>query len=208
MNAIQEESSMDFMNDNFPKSCHVCLIYDSDTHRHKIITEYVAAGLLRNELVRYMTDGTAPEHIRSWFLETGVDVPRAEEKGLFSIINADTTYCPGGRFDPRGMIARQMQRYQDAEKAGYAGTRASGEMTWVFRGIPGSERLLEYEALLNTINTTFPHSGMCQYDARRFDGATLYKILQVHPYVIANGQIVKNPYYVKPEEFLAGLRRT
>jgi hypothetical protein len=47
---------------------------------------------------------------------------------------------------------------------------------------------------------------MCQYDARRFDGATLYKVLQVHPYMVAQGQLVQNPYYVKPDEFLASLR--
>jgi hypothetical protein len=43
---------------------------------------------------------------------------------------------------------------------------------------------------------------MCQYDARRFDGATLFKVLQVHPYMVAQGQIVRNPFYLKPEEFL------
>jgi hypothetical protein len=42
---------------------------------------------------------------------------------------------------------------------------------------------------------------MCLYDARLFDGATLFKVLQVHPYMIARGQIVRNPFYVRPEEF-------
>ena len=75
-------------------------------------------------------------------------------------------------------------------------------MTWVFRGIPGSEHFLEYEVRLNMITETFPYIGMCQYDARRFDGATLYKVLQVHPYMVAQGQIVRNPFYLKPEEIL------
>lgn len=206
MKENRAETPMASTNENFPASCHVCLIYDSEEQRRKILSEYLAGGLKRNELVRYMTDGTAPELIRSWLAETGVDVPHAEGTGLFSFLGAEATYCPSGRFDPQGMIDRQMLRYREAEKAGYAGTRATGEMTWVFRGIPGSDRLLEYEALLNTIDVAFPHSGMCQYDARRFDGATLYKVLQVHPYIIARGQIVGNPYYVKPQEFLTDLR--
>jgi hypothetical protein len=207
MKETRKNIPKEITSDNIPESCHVCLIYDSDGQRRKIVSEYAAAGIRRNELVRYMTDTTAPEQIRSWLLETGVDLPAAEEKGLFAIVGADKTYCPSGQFDPQGMIDRQVLRYHEAEKAGCTGTRATGEMTWVFRGIPGSERLLEYEALLNTIDTPFPHSGMCQYDAHRFDGATLYQVLQVHPYVIANGQIVRNPYYVKPQEFLAGLRQ-
>jgi hypothetical protein len=65
--------------------------------------------------------------------------------------------------------------------------------------MPGSERWLEYEALLNTLPTSFPRLGMCQYDARRFDGAALFKVLQVHPYMIAHGQIVWNPCYASPK---------
>jgi hypothetical protein len=80
-------------------------------------------------------------------------------------------------------------------------------MTWALRETLGSERFLEYEAMLNTVSVPFPHFGMCQYDARRFDGATLYKVLQVHPFMVAHGQIVQNPFYVKPEEFLGALRR-
>jgi hypothetical protein len=34
----------------------------------------------------------------------------------------------------------------------------------------------------------------------------LFKVLQIHPYMIAQGQVVRNPFYIKPEEFLAKLR--
>ena len=109
----------------------------------------------------------------------------------------------GGSFDPRKMIDSMPSRYDSAKKAGFSGTRSCGEMTWALKGISGSDRLLEYEALINTIDNPFPHSGMCQYDARLFDGATIFKILQVHPYMIAHGQIVRNPFYIKPQEFMA-----
>jgi hypothetical protein len=69
-------------------------------------------------------------------------------------------------------------------------------MSWVLRGAPGSERWLEYEELLNEAVGPFPRLGMCQYDARRFSGAAIFKVLQAHPYVIAHGQIVRNPSYV------------
>jgi hypothetical protein len=89
------------------------------------------------------------------------------------------------------------------KKAGFSGIRSCGEMSWALKNIPGSDRLMEYETLLNTVGGEFPHSGMCQYDARLFDGATLLNILKVHPYMIAQGQIVKNPFYMRPDEFLA-----
>jgi hypothetical protein len=66
--------------------------------------------------------------------------------------------------------------------------------------------LLEYEVGINLLRDPFPHVGMCQYDARRFDGATLFKVLQVHPYMIVQGQTVRNPFYLQPDEFLATLK--
>jgi hypothetical protein len=192
-----------FTKDFLPESAHVCLIYTDEGQRQKIVSEYLAAGIVQGELVYYFTDKTNPEEIRSWFLELGVTLPEDEKKGSFSILNAECSYCPKGCFEPEELLEGMASRYVAAKKAGYSGSRVSGEMTWALRGLPGSDRLLEYEVGINMITTPFPHSGMCQYDARLFDGATLFNILQVHPFMIAQGQVVSNPFYLKPEEFLA-----
>lgn len=185
---------------SLPDSCHVCLIFENEEQRQKIVTEYLANGLKRGEIVRYFTDKTPPETVRSWLTDKGVDVLDAEEKGNLGFVEAENAYCTDGRFDPKAMIERTGNRYEASQKSGYKGSCACGEMSWALKGIPGSERLLEYEMLLNTIQSTFPHTGMCQYDAHLFDGVTLLKVLQVHPYIIAQGQLVHNPYYIKPEE--------
>ena len=182
---------------------HVCLIYDSEEQRRKIITDYLAAGVKQGELVRYFADRTSPQEIRTWLLESGVELPKAEKSDDFMITKAESAYCPSGEFKPREVIENMISRYAMARKAGYRGSRACGEMSWALRDIPGADRFLEYEVLINTITETIPYIGMCQYDARLFDGATLFKVLQVHPFMIAQGQLVKNPFYIKPEEFLA-----
>ncbi|MDP2722140.1 MAG: MEDS domain-containing protein [Bacteroidales bacterium] len=203
MSELKKELQMGFTHEHFPESCHICLIYENEQQRQKIVSEYIAAGIRQGEVVRYFTDQTMPESVRSWLLELGVELSEVEKNGSFGISIAENAYCPDGKFDPQKMIDRAVQRYGIAQKAGYTGSRACGEMSWALKDIPGSDRLLEYEVLLNTITSSFPHNGMCQYDARLFDGATLFKVLQVHPYIIAQGQIVRNPYYIKPEEFMA-----
>jgi hypothetical protein len=95
--------------------------------------------------------------------------------------------------------------YDRSIREGYAGARLTGEMTWSTRGLPGSENLAEYECRLNILLRTVPTTAVCQYDAQRFDGATLYDILSVHPMMIVHGQVVRNPYYVEAEVFLASL---
>ena len=192
-----------FSNDRLAAAGHICLIYESDGTREKVVAEFMAAGLRNHESVRYLSDRTPPEQVRSWITGADLSVDEAEKSGAFAVLRAEDAYCPSGVFDPHAMIDRLKGRYKQVAQAGYHGTRSCGEMGWLFKGIPGSERWLEYESLLNTAFDPFPHSGMCQYDARLFDGATLFKVLQLHPQIIAHGQIVKNPFFLRPDEFAA-----
>lgn len=197
MKKTQKNIQLGSTKNHLPDSCHICLIYDNEEQRRKIISDYIKEGLQKGEIVRYFTDKTAPESLRSWLLKNGIEISTVEKNGSFGIAAAENAYCPDGKFDPLEMINRSIKRYDSASVVGYKGSRACGEMSWVLRGLPGSERFLEYEMLLNNDYSNFPHSGMCQYDARIFDGATLLKVLQVHPYIIAQGQVVQNPYYIK-----------
>ncbi len=70
-------------------------------------------------------------------------------------------------------------------------------MSWAIRGIPGSSRLMEYEARLNSTFMKYPITGICQYDSKRFDNATLRDVLAVHPMIIFHGRVLRNPYYIK-----------
>ena len=62
--------------------------------------------------------------------------------------------------------------------------------------------MITFEAHLEQLIRTHPHTACCHYDARKFDGATLMDVLSIHPVMIVRGQLVQNPYYVKPEIFM------
>ena len=78
MNNLKKEIDMDFTKTQFPEGIHMCLIYDRDEDRQKIVSEYMAAGLKQGEQVRYLTDTTAPEVVHSWLLEMGVELPEGK----------------------------------------------------------------------------------------------------------------------------------
>lgn len=206
MNSLRKEINMDFTKTHFPEGVHMCLIYDNDDDRQRIVSEYMAAGLKQGEQVRYLSDTTAPEVVHSWLLEAGVELSETSENPPVKVLSAESAYCPNGYFNPRELVSTLPPRYEMAKKAGFNGQRSCGEMTWALKGIPGSDHLLEYEALLNTIVANFPHSGMCQYDARLFDGATLFKVLKIHPWMVVQGKIVQNPYFMSSDEFLEEFR--
>lgn len=198
----QTTVSMGFTEQRFAAGTHMCLIYSSEAERRSLIAKFLGSGLADGEKVSYFADSATLEEVHQWFADMGVEIPADGREGQFNVLNAEKTYCPEGKFVPETMLGTLRAYYKQTMGEGYSGGRVSGEMTWALRGIPGSDRLMEYEALVNNVLAEHPITAFCQYDANRFDGATILDVLRVHPMMVVHGQIVQNPYYLKPEDFL------
>ena len=94
------------------------------------------------------------------------------------------------------MIALLAETTDSALKSGFMGLRATGEMTWMFAGDPGSERMMEYEAMLNDFFPTHQASAVCQYNRDKFSNEQLISVFQTHPRVIYRNEIIVNPLYL------------
>ena len=131
--------------------------------------------------------------------QSALDVDKLfeEQQGHFSVATTREAYCPTGIFVPDEMLDRLSAFYTRSVTEGYAGARVAGEMSWAVRDIPGSLRLIEYEARVNTTLIQYPGTAICQYDAHCFNSRMLRAVLAVHPMIILHGQILKNPYYIK-----------
>lgn len=195
--------SLGFTAERFPAGTHMCYIFNDDDEILEQIAKYVDSGLRSNETVGYFADVLPPEAMRDRLQSGGAELPPPAEDHRLAISPALATYCPEGRFVPELMLQRLRDTYQRSIDAGYAGARATGEMTWALRGVPGSDRLIEYEAQINTVVREHPITAICQYDARRFDGATLFDVLSVHPMMVIRGQVMRNPYFIETDRFLA-----
>jgi hypothetical protein len=180
----------------FPEGTHMCLIYDNEQERREIIGRFICDGLAQGERVGYFAHQVS--EAQDW-LGTSVST---KISGVLEIADALQIYCPQGFFEPQQTLAQVRAYYNEARARHFPGARISGEMSWALNHLPGTDRLVEYEALLNHVCASHPLTPICQYDARHFDGSTLLKIIKVHPLVIVRGQIVRNPYYLKPEDFL------
>ena len=56
MNNQRQEIDLGFTKEHFPEGIHMCLIYDREEDRQKIVSEYMAAGFKQGEQVCYFTD--------------------------------------------------------------------------------------------------------------------------------------------------------
>ena len=196
MDNLHRKVRMGFTSEMFPAGTHMCYIFNDETERRKLIAKFLQAGLLNNEKVSYFVDNISSEEVIASLTELGLDTQVLERSKQLSIMEAKKAYCSENIFVPEQMLGTLAELYDKGLAEGYSGTRVSGEMTWALSGCPGSERLIEYESSINNLVVTHPITAICQYDANRFDGATLFEVLRVHPMMVVRGQVVRNPYYI------------
>ena len=177
---------------------HVCTLYDQRDEEVAIAVSYIRAGLDRGELCVCVVDDGG-ERIRNALASEGVDIDAEMREGRLEIL--ERPLAQG--LQTRDMLGKIEQFASGSRKAGHAGFRIVGEMSWALNG--DLKALAEFEARLNLNRVWERHScaGLCQFDVRRFPPETLREMIIVHPLVVIGDRICRNPYYVAPEQYLS-----
>ncbi|MDZ7262440.1 MAG: MEDS domain-containing protein, partial [candidate division KSB1 bacterium] len=182
---------------------HLCCIYQNREQQMQMVIPFLKVGLERGEQCFYITDENSEADILKALGAYGLKPQPYLKQGQLVFLTAKDAYLKNGVFDPERMIALLEQTLERALKQGYSGLRVTGEMTWVFTKLPGTERLVEYEARLNTFFPGRKVTAICQFNETRFDPKVLLNVLRTHRLVLVRDQVCENFYYLPPEEFLA-----
>jgi DNA-binding CsgD family transcriptional regulator len=180
-------------------------MFIDEMERRSVIHPFVRAGLHEQEDVSYFADALVTELFDRAIDERSATTVSHDELARLNVTTVDEAYFPTGVFVPDEMIARLRGIYESSRSREAAGCRITGEMNWALRGVPGAERVIEYEASINPLVAECPFTVICQYDTELFDGEMLFEILSVHPLMVVRGQIMRNPYYRSAEEVEEGL---
>jgi PAS domain S-box-containing protein len=183
---------------------HLCLIYESQGEWRAAVVPFITTGLKSGEKCVYLVDTNTAAEVRKNLGKDGVvDVAAAEKSGQLSFLRGTEAYIREGYFDPDRVIDFLVSETEKAIADGYQALRIICEMTWVLRGYPGSEKLLEYEAKLNSdLFLKYPCLAICQYDRLKFDPEVIKGVIMTHPLVVRGDRIYRNFYYIAPGEFL------
>ncbi|MFW6234754.1 MAG: MEDS domain-containing protein [Spirochaetota bacterium] len=184
-----------FRGERYAAGTHICLVYRDDAERRRIVRHFVESGLFEDEQVFYLADTAERPDVDAWLANLDIDPTAIRRDSSLQLEQALATYCPDGTFYPLGMTETLKRTYEAARSRGFTHARVSGEMSWALKKLPGSDRLIEYESMVNDVVRTHPITAMCQYNANAFDGITVFRALQVHPFMVLGGQIVRNPYF-------------
>jgi len=181
---------------------HLCCLYETNEEQQEVLTGFLRQGLERDEKVLCVPDTRSEEAGTGYLFDEEFDVKPFLSSGQLEVLTFDETYLRKGAFDPDEMIDLLRTETELALAQDYRGLRITAEMNWALRGLPDSERLMEYESKLNQF---FPGSkciGLCQYDRRLFHPALLMDVLAIHPRAIINAELFENFYYMPPEDLL------
>jgi PAS domain S-box-containing protein len=183
---------------------HLCILYKTDDEHKALITPYLRYGLENNEKVFYIVDARSSETVLNYLRQDDVDVDSFIESGQLMMLTVNESYMKGGIFDPDGMIRMLTDETNKALEEGFSALRVTGEMSWALKGLPGSDRLIEYETKLNEFFPNNKALAICQYDCRVFEPQILLEILTTHPIAVLGTEIYENFYYIPTADFLAG----
>jgi hypothetical protein len=78
-------------------------------------------------------------------------------------------------------------------------------MDWVHQNAAGTDRAIEYEARMNLLVPDFDCTFMCVYNLTHLDGKMVADVMATHPYVLLNGAVRRNPFYIPPDVYLESL---
>ena len=112
------------------------------------------------------------------------------------IAPSDELYLRDGYFEPDRVLAAFADAIAVAGKSGFRGLCASGELSWLDRSMPGSERVLEYEFRVNYLDSVDSATLVCLYDGRTLPSWIGQELEKIHPLVHRDGQVAPSADFV------------
>lgn len=181
---------------------HACMVYSNREQQVTAVAEHFSQGFALDQQCTYLADNETAEFVLRALERSGFDIDERLANQSLVILEPHESYLKGGSFVRERMIDLGVEMVRDSFVLGYNGLRFVADMMWALTGKVTSRDLLEHECLANQFFDEYPLSGICHYDANRFNSGLVDLLFATHPSIVKNGAIVENPDFISPDEFL------
>ena len=206
MNVPQVTDTLEFGVPGVPmeQGDHICALYVTQKERDEIMLPFLRAGLQAGHKCFCVVDSSPTSQVLE-DLGDDVEPKEALSRHQLELFTADETYLRTRPFTTEGIFDFLRQTVTvAASEGGYAFSRITGEMPWELHELPDDrEEFFRYEAELNRFAPRYPQAIVCLYDLGHFGGGILLDLLRTHPKLVVSGQLVENPYYLPPDQYLS-----
>jgi hypothetical protein len=185
---------------------HICGLYAGQAQRDQVVIPFLEAGLAAGDKCICVVDETDPAKIFKQLGHSADKSASAAAKQL-EVIQAADLYLRSGRFSADEIIGAWKAAIADAMYDGRFDIVRAVE-TWSRRDVvPDMHELLLLESEMNRYLPLYPQVVVCLYDIGRFGPEIIVNLLKTHPRMLVGGMLIENPYYLTPDELLAGAAR-
>ena len=175
---------------------HIVSLAGTVDEQLDLLAPVFGAALASDCRCLFIADRTAPEAFTSGMVRRGCNTGEALASGQFQLLTSDRTYLRDGHFDADRMLDTVGDAIEAASEGGWGGLCGAGEVTWVHRGIPGVDRVVEYEYRLNELEGLSSAAIICLYDRERLPKRLGTELRKVHPLVHVNGTVAGSSEFV------------
>jgi hypothetical protein len=175
---------------------HVLSITDDKGSQLDLLASAFRDALSEGCQCVYIGDQVAGTAFVDSFAARGCDLSEPSRTGQFRGLSPDQVYTRDGRFDVERVLQGLWDAIEVARRDGFAGLFAAGEAAWIWQGIPGVDRFLEYEHGINLIENRDSAVLICLYDSRRTSPWLESELLKCHPTVHDGSQVTGSAQFI------------
>ena len=182
---------------------HLCALYLGQQERDEIVLPYLRAGLRAGDKCICIIDSSPLDDILEGIGDKH-EVAGYVASQQLEMYTADDAYLSTLPFSTEAMLEFWESTVGAAITDGpYGFARATGEMPFEMRTLPGRSEFFRYEGALNRFAPRYPQTILCLYDLDRFGGGFLVDLLRTHPKLLMGGLVLENPHYRPPDDLAA-----
>lgn len=181
---------------------HAVLFYEKNDELLPAVHSFVKRSLKNNEKCIYVDLKANQKIILAELNKTLGNIDDFLKSGQLQVYNVEELYGDPEAFRADDMISLLEANVKSAIKEGYSGLSITGELKGVIDFKGGKEEIIKYEwKLHDQIFEKYPVNALCRYNINLFDKEVIKAAVELHDYIVWQGKLYENPYYIDPEGY-------
>ncbi|MGM0549025.1 MAG: MEDS domain-containing protein [Bacillota bacterium] len=181
---------------------HTVLFYTKEAEMINSTAAFIKSSLIKAEKCLYIDSQEIHQKVKKVLKKELNNYQQYVEAQQLLFLTKEDSYGNPAQFNSDKMIKLIIQEVKKAKKEGYQGLSITGELKGVIDFAGGKEEIISYEwKLHDRVFKKYPVSALCRYNINKFDQEVIKAALELHDYIVWEGRLNDNPYYIDPEGY-------
>ena len=181
---------------------HAVLFYEEKSEILNSVRDFIIHSLGKNQKCYYIDQADNQKLILAALKNSDLNLEKMLESGQLLCLEKEEIYGDPANFRAQEILNLIEKSVISAEKEGYSGLSITGELTGIVDFSGGKEEIIKYEWQLHQqIFEKYPVTALCRYNINQFDSEIIKAAVELHDYIVWQGELHENPYYIDPEGY-------